>query len=399
METLELFRAETRAWLEENAPQGLRGVGFSFAGGTWGGREPRFPHPDAQRWMELMGARGWTAPTWPKEYGGGGLSRPEAAILQQEIRALRLPAPLVGLGLVMVGPTLLEYGDEAQKRAHIPKIVRGEIRWCQGFSEPGAGSDLASLNTRGVVDGDHIVVTGQKIWTSYADLADWIFALVRTDPSSRRQQGVSFVLIDLSSPGVTVRPIRLISGASSFCETFFDSVRVPRENVVGDLHQGWAVAKALLAHERDIWGGDGPSTKERRTLADFARARLNDHEPELTDKVLRDRIARAEIDALCLSTTAQRVRDTMRTGRAPGAESSLFKLYGAEMSKRRYELMMEICGPDALEWNDDFSNDDMTDLARAWLRSRANSIEGGTSETQLNVIAKRVLSLPDGKAR
>lgn len=393
----ERFRAETRAWLEENAPDGLRGVRLSFAGGTWGGRKPRFPHPDAQRWMEVMGARGWTAPTWPKDYGGGGLSKAEAAILQEEIRALRLPAPLVGLGLVMVGPTLLEYGDEEQKRTHIPKIVRGEIRWCQGYSEPGAGSDLASLSTRGVVDGDHIVVSGQKVWTSYADLADWIFALVRTDPSSRRQQGVSFMLIDLSSPGVTVRPIRLISGASSFCETFFDSVRVPRENVVGDLHQGWAVAKALLGHEREIWGGDGPSTKQRSTLADFARDRLHDQGPELSDKVLRDRIARAEIDALSLSMTAQRVRDTMQRGRAPGAESSLFKLYGAETSKRHYELMMEIAGPDAMDWTEAESGEDMADLPRAWLRSRANSIEGGTSETQLNVISKRVLSLPERK--
>jgi acyl-CoA dehydrogenase len=398
MTDLNAFRTQARAWLEANAPPALRGASFSFAGGTWGGRRPRFPHPDSQRWMEAMAERGWTAPTWPAEYGGGGLGKAEARALDEELRALGLPQPLVGLGLVMVGPTLLQFGDEAQKRTHIPRIVRGEIRWCQGYSEPGAGSDLASLSTRGVIDVDDLVVTGQKIWTSYADLSDWIFALVRTQPGSRRQNGVSLVLIDLQSPGVTVRPIRLISGASSFCETFFDSVRVPLANVVGPLHGGWEAAKALLGHERDIWGGEGPSTKRREGLADFARRQLQDSGPTLSDHGVRDRIAQLEMDGLCLSLTARRFREEARSGRGPGAETSLFKHQGAEISKRRFELMMELAGPGAIEWDEKADGHEMTDLARAWLRSRANSIEGGTSETQLNIIAKRVLGLPSGAA-
>ena len=344
-----------------------------------------------------MAARGWTAPTWPKAYGGGGLSRAEAKVLQEELHRLRLPAPLVGLGLVMIGPTLLEYGTEAQKQAHIPPIVRGEIRWCQGYSEPGAGSDLASLSTRAVLNGGELIVTGQKTWTSYANLADWVFALVRTDPSSRRQDGVSFVLIDLHTPGVTVRPIKLISGASSFCETFFDQARVPIGNVVGEIHQGWQVAKALLGHEREIWGDGGSSDgKKQDGLAAFAREHLADSGERLGDLALRDRIVQTEMDARAFALTARRVRDALRAGVPPGPESSIFKYCGAELSQRRYELMMEIAGTDALNWGDEAAGTETPSLVRAWLRSRANSIEGGTSETQLNVIAKRILGLPQG---
>ena len=392
MSDLNEFRAQTRAWLETNAPQGIRGVRMSFAGGIWGGRNPRWPHPDAQAWMERMAERGWTAPTWPKAYGGGGLSRAEARVLQEEVRALRLPAPLVGLGLVMIGPTLLQYGSEAQKQEHIPRIIRGEIRWCQGYSEPGAGSDLASLSTKGVVDGQDLVVTGQKIWTSYANFSDWIFALVRTEPGSQRQAGVSFVLMDLQTPGVIVRPITLISGASSFCETFFDRARTPLANVVGDLHHGWAVAKALLGHERDVWGdsGGGAGDKVQETLAETARQRVGPASLDGTE--LREQIVRHEMEQRAFALTGQRFRDAMRAGQAPGPESSIFKYAGASLSKERQDLMMEISGLDGLLWDD--GDDTGPSLVRTWLRSRANSIEGGTSETQLNIIAKRVLGLP-----
>ena len=277
MSGLDEFRARTRVWLEDNAPVGIRGVSFSLVGGIWGGRHPRWPHPDARQWMEIMSERGWTAPTWPKAYGGGGLTRAEAKVLQEEVRRLRLPAPLVGHGLAMLGPTILQYGTEAQKQLHIPRIVGGEIRWCQGYSEPGAGSDLAALSTKGEIDGSDLVVTGQKVWTSYANKSDWIFALVRTEPGSQRQGGVSFVLMDLETPGVDVRPITLISGASSFCETFFDGARVPIANVLGELHNGWGVAKALLGHERDIWGeGGGHGAKAQLSLADIARERIGE---------------------------------------------------------------------------------------------------------------------------
>jgi alkylation response protein AidB-like acyl-CoA dehydrogenase len=399
MAELDAFRAQTRRWLEEHAPPGIAGLVLTEGGGNWGGRRATFEPPEMETWLERMADRGWTAPTWPREYGGGGLEAPEAKVLQQELARLRLPPPLVGFGLTMIGPTLLRFGNEEQKREHLPKICRGEIRWCQGYSEPGAGSDLASLQTRAVRDGDHFVVDGTKVWTSYADLSDWIFALVRTDPRAKKQEGITFLLIDMDSPGVSVRPIRLISGKSPFCETRFDGVRAPVRNVVGAVNGGWTVAKALLGHERsmiaDAFGG--MARRQRggggSPLAALAREYLADG--AAAAPVLRDAIAQCELDERAFHLTVQRSRDAAKAGQQPGAETSLFKVYATELNKRRTELMVRIAGPHGLGWEGPGFDDDEVDRTRGWLRARGNSIEGGTSEIQLNIIAKRVLGLPD----
>jgi alkylation response protein AidB-like acyl-CoA dehydrogenase len=398
MADLDSFRRDTRAWLEANAPASMRTPLGEHEEPSWGGRTPTFANADAQRWLEVMAARGWTAPTWPSAYGGGGLSKEEGRVLAQEMAALRLRPPLVGFGLTMIGPTLLQIGSEELKRAHLPAIVRGEIRWCQGYSEPGSGSDLASLQTRAVVDGDDFVVSGQKVWTSYADQADWMFLLVRTDPAASKHQGITFLLMDMRSPGVSVKPIKLISGYSPFCETFLDNVRVPRTQVLGELNQGWTVAKALLGHERtmiaDIGKGFGGETKAR-TAVQLARDYLGERDGAIADPSIRHRLAQAEIDQRCLDWTLARSRDTAKAGHAPGPETSIFKYYGTELNKRRRELMISILGPQALGWEGDGFDAEELEITRDWLRSRGNSIEGGTSEIQLNIIAKRVLGLPD----
>jgi alkylation response protein AidB-like acyl-CoA dehydrogenase len=303
----------------------------------------------------------------------------------------------------MIGPTILRYGSEAQKQQHLPKIVRGEIRWCQGYSEPDSGSDLASLQTRALVDGDDYIVNGTKVWTSYGDQSDWIFALVRTDPNAKKQEGITFLLIDMESPGVSVRPIMLISGKSPFCETRFDDVRVPRANVLGEVNGGWTVAKALLGYERNMiaeafgasQGGSRKRAKPGSRLANLARSYGFGDAGTLRDPVLRDEIARVEMDERAFHLTVQRSSDAARAGHQPGPESSLFKVYATELNKDRYELMVRIAGPQGLGWEGPGFSEDEVSLTRAWLRSRGNSIEGGTSEVQLNIIAKRVLGLPD----
>jgi acyl-CoA dehydrogenase len=391
MDNLETFRIETRAWLEANCPPEMRRPVQGEEDACWGGRHPVF-QSDAQRlWLERMAAKGWTVPEWPREYGGGGLTRDEAKILRQEMRALGCRPPLTSFGISMLGPALLKYGSEEQKREHLHKITRGEIRWCQGYSEPGAGSDLASLQTRAEDKGDQFLVNGSKIWTTYANKADWIFCLVRTDPNAPKHEGISFVLFDMESAGVSTKPITLISGASPFCETFFDDVLVPKANLVGKLNKGWDVAKYLLTHERDMIGGMG-STGESRSLGQIASETVGTDNGMLADTALRGQIAAYEIDALAFRLTMERVGDMAKLGQAHPAVSSLLKYYGTELNKRRMELMMSAGGSDALEWEGERSHEGRT--ARAWLRSKGNSIEGGTSEIQLNIIAKRILGLP-----
>jgi alkylation response protein AidB-like acyl-CoA dehydrogenase len=352
---------------------------------VWGGRNATFYSDDARRWLERCAAAGYTAPTWPKEYGGAGLTAAEAHQLERAMRAAGCRRPLVSFGIWMLGPVLLEFGSEEQKREHLPPIVRGEIRWCQGYSEPGAGSDLASLQTRAVRDGDHYVVDGAKVWTTFANHADMMFCLVRTDPAAPKHDGISFLLIDMAAPGVSVRPITLISGSSPFCETRFDGVRVPARNLVGKEHAGWTIAKRLLEHERSIISQmRDAAAEETETLpAMFRRTGA--------DPLLRDRVVQAELDFLCNRLTLQRARETGTTG----AASSMFKLYGTELSKRRKELRVLLSGYQGLGWEGDGYTADELQLTRDWLRSRASSIEGGTSEIQLNIIAKRVLGLPD----
>ncbi|HVP30993.1 MAG TPA: acyl-CoA dehydrogenase family protein [Myxococcota bacterium] len=402
MADLETFRRETREWLTKHAPSQIAGIASNDLEGNWGGKKATYAVPEMKTWLEVMAARGWTAPSWPQEYGGGGLSGAEAKVLAQEMAKLRLPAPLIGFGLTMIGPTLLQFGTEEQKREHLPKICRGEIRWCQGYSEPDAGSDLASLKTRAIRDGDHFVVTGTKVWTSYADKADWIFALVRSNPQAKKQEGITFLLVDMSTPGVSVRPILLISGKSPFCETHFENVRVPISNVVHKIDAGWTVAKALLGHERsmiaDAFGGGqggGQKTSRGSALVRLAREHLGDGAGRIPDPILRDQIAQEELDTRAFALTVQRAKDGAKAGHRPGPESSIFKVYATELNMRRHELMVKAMGPAGLGWEGPGFDEGDLEVTRDWLRSRGNSIEGGTSEVQLNIIAKRVLGLPD----
>ena len=392
MTDLDAFRAETRAWLVANCPAECRGPVESDEDRVWGGRNAVYPTPAHKTWLERMGARGWTAPEWPVEYGGGGLSREQAKVLGSEMRRIDAQAPLASFGVWMLGPALLAFGTEAQKKHFLPEIVRGEIRWCQGYSEPGAGSDLAGLQTRAEDRGDHWIVNGQKVWTSYADKADWIFCLVRTDPEASKHLGISFVLIDMATPGVSTRPITLISGKSPFCETFFDDVRVEKENLVGTLNRGWDVAKYLLAHERTMIGAMG-ELGGGRPLGQVATGSIGvDDEGRLDEPMLRARIAEMEVDAAAFRLAMERAGDQVKAGQAHPAIASMLKYYGSELNKRRHELLMAAGGSDALEWEGERSRGGKA--ARDWLRTKANSIEGGTSEVQLNIIAKHLLQLP-----
>jgi acyl-CoA dehydrogenase len=390
---LEMFRAETRAWLEANCPDEMRQPIRDDDDVCWGGRNVKFKNEAQKLWLERMAARGWTVPEWPSQYGGGGLDRAEAKVLAEEMRRIKARPPLSSFGIWMLGPALLKYGNEAQKQEHLPKIARGEIRWCQGYSEPGAGSDLASLRTSAEDKGDHYLVNGSKVWTSYADKADWIFCLVRTDPAAPKHLGISFLLFDMASPGVSTSPIRLISGSSPFCQTFFDNVKVPKANLVGEPGKGWTIAKYLLTHERNMIGGsDSTGGGQRDSVSNIARKLIGLDAAILADTALRTDISRHEMNALAFSLTMERVLAEAKAGQDTGALSSMLKYYGTELNKERMELLMSIRGSDGLTWEGEEKGDG--DLARSWLRSRANSIEGGTSEVQLNIIAKRVLELP-----
>jgi alkylation response protein AidB-like acyl-CoA dehydrogenase len=387
MSHIDTFRSETRRWLEANCPTQMREPMRSEADICWGGKRFRFQSEAQRTWMQRMAERGWTVPSWPPEYGGAGLD----AVLREEMAALNCRPPLQSFGIWMLGPAMLKYGSEEQKREVLRPIARGEIRWCQGYSEPNAGSDLASLATRAEVHDDHFVVSGQKVWTSYADEADWIFCLVRTD-TAKKHTGISFLLIDMTSPGVSTKPIRLISGKSPFCETFFDGVKVPRRNLVGTLNDGWTVAKYLLTHERAMISAIGDRAAPK-PLSRQALERLGvDAQGRLDEPVLRAQIAQFEADEAAFRAWMAMAEAQARAGEALPALSSAMKYYGAELNKRRWELTMAAGGAEALESEGERSQDGAT--ARAWLRSKANSIEGGTSEVQLNVVAKRILGLP-----
>jgi alkylation response protein AidB-like acyl-CoA dehydrogenase len=392
-EDLETFRAETRAWLEANCPAEMREPVRSDADVVWGGRDQSKMTPAQKQWMDAMGARGWTVPDWPREYGGGGLSPAETKILREEMARLKCRNPLNSFGISMLGPALLKYGTEAQKIEHLTEIARGEIRWCQGYSEPGAGSDLASLQTSAEDKGDHYLVNGQKVWTSYANYADWIFCLVRTDKTVK-QGGISFLLFDMATPGVSTKPILLISGYSPFCETFFDNVKVPKENLVHEVNKGWDVAKYLLGHEREMISGMGLGSSGGNPLVDGAKRTVGlTDDGTLADPVLRAQMALFEVRAKAFTAMSEKFIDELKAGKAHPAQPSMMKYYGTELNKSRHELMMAAGGSDALEWESEESN---TGAApRAWLRTKANSIEGGTSEVQLNIISKRILELPD----
>ncbi|HKI73110.1 MAG TPA: acyl-CoA dehydrogenase family protein [Pseudomonadales bacterium] len=393
--SLDTFKQETRAWLEENCPASMR-TPMRPNEMPAGGRKVKYANPDTKLWMDRCAERGFTVPTWPKEYGGAGLDSDENRVLREEMARIHARTPLAGMGLSMIGPALLEYGNDEQKAEHLPKIARGEIWWCQGYSEPGAGSDLASLQTKAVVDGDDYIINGQKIWTSGADNADWIFCLVRTDFDAPKHSGITFILFDMDSPGVTVRPIKLISGASPFCETFFENVRVPRKNVVGNVNEGWTVAKRLLQYERtSIGGGSGPGGQRGRTLSQLAADYIGTVDGRLADGDLRNGITIQSMNDRAFGLTVRRNQEESRSTKAPSFVSSMFKYYGTEQNKNRYELMLKAMGTQMLGWEGEGFEEEELTQTRAWLRTKANSIEGGTSEVQLNIIAKRVLGLPD----
>ncbi|GAA0730473.1 alkylation response protein AidB-like acyl-CoA dehydrogenase [Sphingomonas japonica] len=391
MTDLDQFRRDTRAWLEANCPPEMRQPVRSEKDACWGGRNPDF-QPGQKEWMDAMASRGWTVPDWPTAYGGGGLSAAQTKILREEMAAIHARNPLNSFGISMLGPALLKYGNEEQKLEHLPKIARGEIRWCQGYSEPNAGSDLASLAASAEDAGDHYIVNGQKVWTSYADKADWIFCLVRTSKESK-QGGISFVLFDMASEGVSTKPILLISGYSPFCETFMDNVKVPKANRVHAENKGWDVAKYLLGHEREMISGMGLGSTGGNPLIEGAIATigLNDR-GELADPLLRAHLALFDVRSKAFAAMSERFIDELKAGQAHPAQPSMMKYYGTELNKARHELVMAAGGSDALEWESRGSSGGAK--ARAWLRTKANSIEGGTSEVQLNIIAKRILELP-----
>jgi acyl-CoA dehydrogenase len=358
----------------------------------WGGRDYTFQSEDQRLWLERMADRGWTAPSWPREYGGGGLGRRQAKVLKEELARIKARTPLVSFGISMLGPALLKFGSEEQKQQHLPPIVRGEIRWAQGYSEPNAGSDLASLQARCEDRGDHFILNGSKVWTSYGDFGDWMFCLVRTDFEAPKHKGISFVMFDMATPGVTTRPIRLISGKSPFTETFFEDVRVEKDQVIGDLNQGWAVAKYLLTHEREMIAGTGLESSGGVPVSTAAVQQVGTRDGRLLDTALRTDIARFEMDKRSLELTIERARDEVKAGASLGAAASMFKYLGTELNIRRQELLMAIGGEEALDWAGGPAADG--ELPKTWLRSKGNSIEGGTSEIQLNIVAKHILGLP-----
>ncbi len=397
VDELETFRVETRAWLEENCPPAMR-TPMKDDEIVWGGKREKFKNPESKVWLERMAEKGWTAPQWPKKYGGGGLSPAEARVLQQEMSRIKARQPLFSFGLWMFGPALLEFGNEEQKMRFIPDIVHGRTRWCQGYSEPGAGSDLADLQTRCEDKGDDYLINGQKVWTSYADKADWIFCLVRTD-TSVKHEGISFILFDMESEGVEARPILLISGESPFCETFFTDVKVPKDQLVGEVNGGWQIAKRLLQFERSSisaggFGGTGGSGI--MGPEDYAKQHIGtDSDGRLLDGDLRGRITDHKMYAKAFSLTVARQAEQAKAGQAVSHTASILKYGAAKMNQDRHELLIEALGTEGLGWEGEGFDPTAKKVTRQWLRSKGNSIEGGTSEINLNVISKRVLGLKD----
>ena len=390
---LDDFRQETRDWLNENCPPSMRDRAVHFEDAY-----DIYNSDDARLWLECAAEKGWVAPSWPTQYGGGGLNREESRVFAQEMAALRALPPSTGMGLSMIGPTLLEFGTDEQKQRHLPSITSGKVSWCQGYSEPGAGSDLASLKTRAVLDGDHFVINGQKIWTSGADQADWMFILVRTDPSAPKHEGISFLLLDMHQDGVTAKPIKLISGSSPFCETFFDDAFASKEDLIGEMNKGWTVAKRLLQYERsgpgDGGGGNRKSKPRLNPIAKIAKDYVGETNGRIADPVIRDQVLQHTMLERSFLLTARRVGEESKSSGAPGAATSIFKYVGSTLSKNGSQLKSTLRGTRGLAWDGPFEKEEL-EATQGWLRDRAVTIYGGTNEVQLNIIAKRVLGLPD----
>ncbi len=398
MSDLQAFREETRSWLAKNCPDGARGPGEVHTGST-----KVSVAADTQAWMEAMAEKGWTVPMWPEEYGGGGLSIEQTRVLYDEMSAIDARPPLVNMGTRMLGPTLLEFGTEDQKIRHLNLIARGGAAWCQGYSEPGAGSDLAGLNTRAVASGDEFIINGQKIWTSGAQNADWMFCLVRTDPDVPKHQGISFVLLPMDQAGVTVRPISLISGSSPFCETFLDDAVAERRDLVGQLNEGWSIGKRLLQHERSGQGGLGPSAARSRPVGvsvdlsvdKVGLSYVGAVDGKISDPTLRDEVVKWKMQDAAFKATQRRAGAEAQNAKTPGEATSIFKLVGSSLAQDRQELIVKLMGNSGTGWEGDAFSKDEIGATRSWLASKAVTIYGGTNEVQANIIAKRVLGLPD----
>ena len=393
---LENFRTQVSQWLAEHCPESARGKGEIV---TIGSKRP-MKDPSLLQWRHSLGAKGWTVPTWPKEYGGGGLDNDEAGVLYEELARINARLPMHGMGVSMIGPTLLEYGTEEQKKLHIPGIASGDVSWCQGYSEPGAGSDLASLRTKAEDKGDFFEVNGQKIWTSGAQFADWIFALVRTDFDVPKHEGISFVLMDMSQAGVSIKPIKLISGSSPFCETFFDNAIAKKTDLVGQLNRGWTVGKRLLQHERSGQGGLGQAGARRVVpepkLAEVAKQYVGvDSTGKIADSQARREVTQFAMDRASFKLTQKRAREENESGQTMGEATSIFKLVGASWSRDTSDLLCKLRGSQGYGWEGEGFDKKEIESTRDFLSARAHTIYGGTNEVQLNIIAKRVLGLPE----
>ena len=387
---LDAFRVEARAWIEANFPAELKGKPNPMMR-----EEASEPSPAQAAWKKAMGEKGWGVPTWPAAYGGGGLSPAEGRVVQQELGRAGAYNPIGGMGVMMFGPTLLEYGTEEQKKEHIPGIVKGEVWWCQGYSEPGAGSDLAALQTRCEDKGDHFLINGQKIWTSGAQYADMCFCLVRTD-TSKKHEGISFVLIDMHQPGVEVRPIKLINGTSPFCETFFTDARAEKKNLVGPLNGGWTIGKRLLQHERSGLSGGGGGFGMGRSLENLAKEYVGtDEAGRISDSDLRTRIIQNDMDWRAFQQTAMRAMAEAKGNSGPSAATSIMKNAATSTLQTRAELTLEIMGSQGLGWEGDQFSREEKEAVRSWLGGKATTIYGGSQEVQSNIISKRILGLPD----
>ena len=384
------FRDEIRSWLGKNLPDELRAKVSSYE---------HLSRDDLLRWHRILAKKGWVAPAWPKEWGGTEWNVVQRYIFEEELGYAGAP-PIVPFGLMMCAPVLLRFGTEAQKKRFLPRIYDGEDFWCQGYSEPGSGSDLASLKMKALREGDHYLVSGQKIWTTLAHYADWIFCLVRTDSSlSKRQEGISFLLIDMKTPGITVRPLVLMDGGHEVNEVFFDDVKVPLENLVFEEGKGWTVAKYLLGHERMNTGRIGGSKRELAKLKVYAAEQKGDDgRPLIEDARFRDKLTRVEVELMALEITNLRFLDQMRrSGQPPGADVSMLKIKGTEIQQTLTELAMQVAGPMAQPFkavNGDAGFDAFTaGLAPRYCNFRKTSIYAGSNEIQRNIISKMTLGL------
>ncbi len=390
------FRLEVSTWLDDTFPSSLAGKGSEIGlGRNVSGRLA----DDSNKWREQLASKGWGAPTWPVEYGGAGLSQKHAQVISDEMAKKQAfnPIPmLAGMGVTMVGPTILEYGTEAQKLRHLPKMAGGEVFWCLGYSEPGAGSDLASLATKAEDKGDHWLINGQKVWTSGADIAQWCGALVRTDPKAKKRSGISFIMFPMDQPGVRTRPVKLISGDSPFCEMFFDDAKAEKTELLGDLNDGWSLGKRLLQHERQSQTGEGGPVTGGEFLGDIAKRYVDTNEDgTLEDTDLRLRLAAHLMDEAAHKLTIGRIMAEAKGNVEVTAVASILKNSATDVAQSRTELLMELMGTQGLGWTGDQYSSDELDSVRIWLGVKAMSIYGGSYEVQKNIISKNILGLPE----